>query len=480
MLDVIEFARRPGIPPIRSSFLTISLAVAVAITVAAPADADEHLFERGISQACTPHAQELGSFADVPRSNVHATAIDCLQRWQITRGRDLVDGDRFYDPAGTVERQAMASFIARAMGEMGTYTLPEPAEPFPDVTPGDVHTENIARLRAAGVVEGRDDGTYGPGEPVERAAMASFITRMIETIDEPIPVPDRFDPAFPDTSGVHEANIDKLASIGVVEGRADGTYGPDQPVSRAAMASFIARSLDHLADRGHLPVPEELELSAERDEAPQNLNHRIGAQVSDQFGDGYFAATVRYEVYRDDALVVSGERISQAEGEANFSYNAGAAEGDTDLVVACLVEEGDDPTDGQPLCADVEGGDVVPIDDRLFAELAVDWGATQEPSEDRPGSEFTGEIIEIDVDDQVLLVQMITQVDAPGGFYEVDYSDATGLLIEGDEVDRATFECAAERTVGDEGVDQRLTVGLTRPELARFDLSTTADIGDCS
>jgi hypothetical protein len=62
---------------------------------------------------------------------------------------------------------------------------------------------------------------------VTRGQMASYIAQMIEfVIGEAIPVGDGFAPAFDDTDGVHETSINKLATLGVVMGRADGTYGP--------------------------------------------------------------------------------------------------------------------------------------------------------------------------------------------------------------------------------------------------------------
>jgi hypothetical protein len=299
---------------------------------------------------------------------------------------------------------------------------------------------------------------------------------MIETIDGTIPVPEGFGPAFPDTSGVHEPNIDKLASIGVVTGHTDGTYRPAQPVTRAAMASFIARSLDHLAEQGHLPVPEELVLDSERDVAPANLNHRINAEVLDQFGDGYYAATIRYEVYRDDALVLTAERISQAGGDATLSYNVGATEADTDQVVACLLGVDDSPPEDAPFCTEADEG-------RIVAELNVGWSEPQEPEDGWPDSEFRGEVIDIDLSSETLFVQTITQVDAPGGFYAIDYSDDVAtvvtLVVNDEEVDRSTFECAVQRTVDDPGVDQNFAGGGALSDLARYSLDTPIDVSDC-
>ncbi len=45
----------------------------------------------------------------------------------------------------------------------------------------------------------------------------------------------------------HEANIDCIARLGIAQGYGDGTFGPGDPVTRGQMASFLARTLDAAA-----------------------------------------------------------------------------------------------------------------------------------------------------------------------------------------------------------------------------------------
>ena len=104
---------------------------------------------------------------------------------------------------------------------------------------GTTHEENINRIFEAGITVGFVDGTYEPAGLVTRAQMASFIARAMML--SPVPG-DR----FLDVSGVHEANINAIADTGVTVGcTSDGTeYCPDEPVRRDQMASFLARALD--------------------------------------------------------------------------------------------------------------------------------------------------------------------------------------------------------------------------------------------
>lgn len=51
------------------------------------------------------------------------------------------------------------------------------AESFSDVPPDHVFADDIAWLATTGITQGRDDGTYGLNDPVTRGAMAAFLHR---------------------------------------------------------------------------------------------------------------------------------------------------------------------------------------------------------------------------------------------------------------------------------------------------------------
>jgi len=121
--------------------------------------------------------------------------------------------------------------------------VPE-ANPFSDVSD---NVDNIVCMAFTEITTGLAGGTtYGPGNTVTRAQMASFIARMIDTAGElslvDVPeLPATGADAFTDDNGLapHEANINRLAAAKVVAGIGGGLYAPDQPVTRAQMATFI-------------------------------------------------------------------------------------------------------------------------------------------------------------------------------------------------------------------------------------------------
>lgn len=105
-------------------------------------------------------------------------------------------------------------------------------------TAGTTHEANIDAVAEAGIAGGFADGSYRPGQPVTRGQMAAFLTR---ALDLPAAAPS----GFSDVAGTtHEAAIDSVAAAEIAGGFADGTYRPDEPVSRGQMATFLSRALD--------------------------------------------------------------------------------------------------------------------------------------------------------------------------------------------------------------------------------------------
>jgi hypothetical protein len=58
-----------------------------------------------------------------------------------------------------------------------------------------------------------------------------------------------------DDGSAHEGNINRSAQAGFTGGRGDG-FDPAASVNRAAMASFLARTLDLLVEEGTAAVKE--------------------------------------------------------------------------------------------------------------------------------------------------------------------------------------------------------------------------------
>ncbi len=177
--------------------------------------------------AATPEADGLGPFADVDGS-VHEADVAALWAAGITAGC----GEWLYCPDEAVSREEMAAFLARAL------QLPRvDGAGFLDVA-GSQFEADIDAIAAAGITAGCDESEYCPADAVTRGQMASFLVRALD-------LPSVSDSPFADDDGdIHEADIAALAAAGITLGCDDGAFCPRRTVTRAEMASFLARALD--------------------------------------------------------------------------------------------------------------------------------------------------------------------------------------------------------------------------------------------
>jgi hypothetical protein len=113
---------------------------------------------------------------------------------------------------------------------------------------GSIHEANIDKLAAVKIVNGTGGGRFDPRGIITRDQMASFLVKAYEYRSGRTLTP-RGDYFIDDAGNTHEANINKSAEAGFTGGR-DGGYQPREVVNRDAMASFLARSLDLLVEQG--------------------------------------------------------------------------------------------------------------------------------------------------------------------------------------------------------------------------------------
>jgi hypothetical protein len=176
------------------------------------------------------------SFTDVPSGSTHAATIGCLAAIDVLRGR----GDGTFAPAETLTRGQAASLVFRSLQAAGLPLQEAEELTFGDVA-GSVHAGAIGALADLGIVQGRTETTYEPSAPVTRAQLISLIARASATLGvDTTPVP----PPYTDVAGsVHADNIGWAADVGIAQGFADGTFGPNRSVTRAQSASFVVRWL---------------------------------------------------------------------------------------------------------------------------------------------------------------------------------------------------------------------------------------------
>lgn len=117
-----------------------------------------------------------------------------------------------------------------------------PATAFTD-TVRSPHRASIDCAAWWGVTSGRTATSFGPGDEIRRGQAAAMIARLLG--EAGVDVEEVASAGFTDTVGhLFEAEIDMLASLGIVTGVTTSTFAPDQSIDRAQMASIIARMFD--------------------------------------------------------------------------------------------------------------------------------------------------------------------------------------------------------------------------------------------
>lgn len=94
-------------------------------------------------------------------------------------------------------------------------------------------------MHSMGITTGWPDGTYRPDAPVNRDAMAAFFYRYAGSPDFTAPAESPF--VDVSSADIFHKEILWLQSTGITYGWEDGTYRPYTPIKRDAMAAFLYR-----------------------------------------------------------------------------------------------------------------------------------------------------------------------------------------------------------------------------------------------
>ena len=141
--------------------------------------------------------------------------------------------------------------LAPAAG-VGADTEPEPAAGdtaqtagFSDIEQTGVHREAVEALAAEGVFDGTGcgPGLFCPGEPILRWVMAVWLVRVLDANPPTADVS-----TFADVGASHwwSPYVERLAALGVTQGctAVPARFCPNDPVTRAQMASFLVRAFE--------------------------------------------------------------------------------------------------------------------------------------------------------------------------------------------------------------------------------------------
>ena len=117
------------------------------------------------------------------------------------------------------------------------------------------NTEAVNTLVSLGVINGKDDGSYGPEEIVTRAQMAKMITVALNG-GKDFKYGTKATPTYTDIKGHWaESYIEYCTSLNIIAGQGDGTFNPDAPVTASAASKMMLVAIGYDAnDEGMVGV----------------------------------------------------------------------------------------------------------------------------------------------------------------------------------------------------------------------------------
>ena len=151
-------------------------------------------------------------------------------------------GDNKFEPNKTITRAEVAMIFARLSLNKSTAGAPQ----FKDVKAGDWYKTAIDIIARQGVIKGYEDGTFRPNQPITRREFAAIAARYAGNIDTWKTFRD-----VPPTDWAYTL-INRVAGAGWINGYEDGTFRPNNNITRAEVVAIVNRMLNRTADKAYV------------------------------------------------------------------------------------------------------------------------------------------------------------------------------------------------------------------------------------
>jgi hypothetical protein len=149
------------------------------------------------------------------------------------------DTDGLIRPDDSITRAEAATVFFRLLSDEVRDNALTAENTFTDVSDDAWYCQAVSTLASLGILTGRTSTTFDPDAPLTRAELAVLCVQFDET------TADGSGSSFSDIAGHWaQAEIEQAAALGWVLGYPDGTFRPDEPVTRAEAMAMINRNLD--------------------------------------------------------------------------------------------------------------------------------------------------------------------------------------------------------------------------------------------
>lgn len=160
-------------------------------------------------------------------------------------------GGKFHPDSGLTRGEAVTMLTRLAVDRNGKplYNYEEGTGGFSDVSPGDWYSSYVHFAQKYGIVQGYEDGTFRPTQPVSRAELVKMVAGFFTVAGG--------SHAFPDVPAGYWAaqEIAFAAAQGWISGGTDGTFQPGRSVTRAEAVKILNRAMDRQAGERDIASP---------------------------------------------------------------------------------------------------------------------------------------------------------------------------------------------------------------------------------
>ena len=150
-------------------------------------------------------------------------------------------------PLNDITRAEVATIFFRLLTDEARETYWSTISGYSDVSAGDWYNNAVSTLSNMGVIGGYPDGTFGPNDTISRAEFVAIATRFFDYTA-------RYEGAFSDVSSAawYADYIQAGVELGLVAGYPDGTFDPDGAISRAEACAIVNRVLGRVPHADYL------------------------------------------------------------------------------------------------------------------------------------------------------------------------------------------------------------------------------------
>ena len=154
--------------------------------------------------------------------------------------------DGSVQPEGDITRAEVATIFFRLLTDESRNEFWSQTNDYTDVPADAWYNNAVSTLSNAGIIDGYEDGTFKPDGNITRAEFATIAVRFFEATYDG-------EDLFSDIAG-HWAQdyINEAANAGIVDGYPDGTFRPQQYITRAEAMTMVNRTIDRHPDADHL------------------------------------------------------------------------------------------------------------------------------------------------------------------------------------------------------------------------------------